>query len=101
MVCFHSSCTEFFADRRGIAVPGLVGAHLIVGSCRSCQTRGHEEGDHETRASMLITSGADVKVVQARLQHASAETKLDTCSHLWPDSDDSTRAAIDAAMTAR
>lgn len=52
-------------------------------------------------ASMLIASGADVKVVQARLRHASGKTTLDTYSHLWPDSDDSTRAAIDAAMTAR
>ena len=52
-------------------------------------------------ASMLIASGADVKVVQARLRHASAKTTLDTYSHLWPDSDDSTRAAIDQAMAAR
>ena len=52
-------------------------------------------------ASMLIKSGGDVKVVQARLRHASAKTTLDTYSHLWPDSDDSTRAAIDSAMAAR
>ncbi len=52
-------------------------------------------------ASMLIASGADVKVVQARLRHASAKTTLDTYSHLWPDSDESTRAAIDAVMAAR
>ncbi len=52
-------------------------------------------------ASMLIGSGADVKVVQSRLRHASAKTTLDTYGHLWPDSDDSTRAAIDAAMKAR
>ena len=52
-------------------------------------------------ASLLIKSGADVKVVQARLRHASAKTTLDTYSHLWPDSDDSARAAIDSAMTAR
>ncbi|WP_300399900.1 site-specific integrase [Nocardioides sp.] len=52
-------------------------------------------------ASFLIASGADVKVVQARLRHASAKTTLDTYGHLWPDSDDSTRAAIDSAMTAR
>jgi integrase len=52
-------------------------------------------------ASLLIASGADVKVVQARLRHASAKTTLDTYGHLWPDSDDSTRAAIDAVMTAR
>ncbi len=52
-------------------------------------------------ASLLIASGSDVKVVQTRLRHASAKTTLDTYGHLWPDSDDSTRAAIDAAMTAR
>jgi integrase len=52
-------------------------------------------------ASLLIASGSDVKVVQARLRHASAKTTLDTYGHLWPDSDDSTRAAIDDAMTAR
>ena len=52
-------------------------------------------------ASMLIASGADVKVVQARLRHASAMTTLDTYGHLWPDSDDTTRAAIEAVMAAR
>lgn len=52
-------------------------------------------------ASMLIASGADVKVVQARLRHASATTTLDTYTHLWPDSDESTRSAIDAVMQAR
>ena len=52
-------------------------------------------------ASMLIASGADVKVVQARLRHASAKTTLDTYAHLWPDADESTRAAIDVVMAAR
>ena len=52
-------------------------------------------------ASLLIASGADVKVVQARLRHASAKTPLDTYGHLWPDSDDSTKAAIDSVITAR
>ncbi len=52
-------------------------------------------------ASLLIASGADVKVVQARLRHASAKTTLDTYSHLWPDSDQSTRVAIEAVMKAR
>jgi integrase len=44
-------------------------------------------------ASMLIADGADVKKVQAALRHASAKTTLDTYSHLWPDSDESIRAA--------
>jgi hypothetical protein len=33
--------------------------------------------------------------------HASAKATLDTYGHLWPDTDDSTRAAIAAAMAAR
>ena len=49
-------------------------------------------------ASLLIVSGMDVKIVQARMRHASAKTTLDTYGHLWPDSDDSTRAAVDAAL---
>lgn len=52
-------------------------------------------------ASLLIASGSDVKVVQARLRHASAKTTLDTYGHLWPDSDESTRAAVGAVLTAR
>lgn len=49
-------------------------------------------------ASLLIASGADVKVVQHRLRHSSAKTTLDTYGHLWPDSDESTRAAVETAM---
>jgi integrase len=52
-------------------------------------------------ASLLIASGADVKTVQARLRHASAKTTLDTYAHMWPDRDESTRAAIDAVLSAR
>ena len=35
-------------------------------------------------ASLLIASGANIKVVQARLRHASAMTTLDTYGHLFP-----------------
>jgi integrase len=52
-------------------------------------------------ASLLISKGLDVKVVQARLRHASAKTTLDTYGHLWPDSDETTRAAISGVMTTR
>jgi len=52
-------------------------------------------------ASLLIASGADVKVVQARLRHASAKTTLDTYGHLWPDADESARAAVGAVLAAR
>jgi integrase len=52
-------------------------------------------------ASLLIASAPDVKTVQARLRHASAKTTLDTYGHIWPDRDESTRAAADAVITAR
>lgn len=52
-------------------------------------------------ASLLIGSGADVKVVQRRLRHASATTTLNTYSHMWPDADESARAAVGAVLAAR
>ena len=49
-------------------------------------------------ASLLIHAGESVKTVQARLGDASAIKTLDTYGHLWPDSEDRTRSAIDAAF---
>ena len=49
-------------------------------------------------ASLLIHAGESVKVVQARLGHASAMETLDTYGHLWPDSEDRTREAIETAF---
>jgi integrase len=49
-------------------------------------------------ASLLIRHGESVKVVQARLGHASASETLDTYSHLWPDSEDRTRQAVDSVL---
>lgn len=60
-------------------------------------------GFHELRhyyASLLIRHGESVKTVQARLGHASATETLDTYSHLWPDSDDRTREAVEAVLGA-
>ena len=51
-------------------------------------------------ASLLLRHGELIKTVQARLGHASAAETLDTYSHLWPDSDDRTRTAIDEAFSA-
>ena len=75
-----------FSDvwRPAVAEAGAVGLHF-----------------HDLRhfyASLLIRHGESVKVVQARLGHASAAETLDTYSHLWPDSEDRTRAAIDAVL---
>src|SRR4051794_17458135 len=49
-------------------------------------------------ASLLIAHGESVEVVQARLGHKSALETLDTYGHLWPDSEDSTRSAVDLVL---
>lgn len=57
-------------------------------------------GFHDLRhhyASVLIDASESVKVVQERLGHASATVTLNTYSHLFPSSEDRTRAAVDAA----
>ena len=65
--------------------------------------RGPAKGHGFPRATallrnLLIRHGESVKTVQARLGHASAVETLDTYSHLWPDSDDRTREAIDSVL---
>jgi integrase len=49
-------------------------------------------------ASALIAHGESVKVVQKRLGHSSAAVTLDIYAHLWPDSDDRTREAVEFAL---
>lgn len=49
-------------------------------------------------ASMMIERGSSVKAVQKQLGHQSATTTLDTYAHLWPDAEDTTRAALDAGL---
>jgi len=49
-------------------------------------------------ASLLIQSGCSVKAIQKRLGHQSAVETLDTYGHLWPDSDDETRNAVDSVL---
>lgn len=52
-------------------------------------------------ASLLISQGLDVKNVQTRMRHANATTTLNTYAHLWPDADESARAAVASAWAAR
>jgi integrase len=52
-------------------------------------------------ASLLIAAGLDVKIVRTRLRHASAVTTLNTYGHMFPDKDESARAAVAAALAAR
>lgn len=52
-------------------------------------------------ASLLIAAGLDIKVVQARMRHASPVITLRTYAHLWPDTDDTSRAAVASVLSAR
>lgn len=59
------------------------------------------DGFHQLRhvyASLLIRAGESVKTVQSRLGHTSAQMTLDVYSHLWPEDEDRTRAAIDGVL---
>jgi len=50
-----------------------------------------------TAASLAIAAGADVKVVQQMLGHASAAMTLDQYGHLFTDRLDEVADALDAA----
>lgn len=68
-------------------------------ACAAAGVRGHTF--HSLRhfyASLLIRHGESVRTVQDRLGHASATETLETYAHLWPDSDDRTRAAVDGVL---
>jgi hypothetical protein len=52
-------------------------------------------------ASVLFASGADVKKVQARLRNPGAERADGSYGHLWPDTDEFTRASLEAVFMAR
>ena len=48
-----------------------------------------------TAASLMIASGAGVKIVQQQLGHASATLTLDRYAHLFPDELDALSSALD------
>jgi integrase len=74
---------QFGAAAEAIGVPGL-----------------HPHQLRHTAASLAIASGADVKVVQQMLGHASATMTLDTYGHLFDDRLDEVGEAMDAARAA-
>jgi len=54
----------------------------------------------KTYSDLISEIKESVKTVQRRLGHATAAETLDTYAHLWPDSDDRTREAVDAILGA-
>lgn len=51
-------------------------------------------------ASVLIAANLNPKVIQARLGHATIAETMDTYGHLFPDSEDLGRGAVDDAFAA-
>jgi integrase len=49
-------------------------------------------------ASLLIRQGLNVKDIQERLGHSTPTETLETYSHLWPDSNERTRKALEDAI---
>jgi len=90
-----------FTDDRGDPIArnrfGDIWRAAVKASKQPIGTRHHDL--RHFYASLLIAHGESVKVVQARLGHASAVETLNVYSHLWPDSEDSTRKAIDGVLS--
>jgi integrase len=84
--------------------PAITRSAVRTPSSRTAVGIAKVDGFHHLRhfyASLLIHHGESVKVVQDRLGHSSATMTLDTYGHLWPDSEDSTRAAVDTVLGTR
>jgi integrase len=90
-----------FTDRRGEPLRRTSFSATVWSPARKAAGLPATVRFHDLRhyyASLLIRHGESVKTVQVRLGHASASETLDTYSHLWPDSDDRTREAVDHVL---
>ncbi|WP_433721094.1 tyrosine-type recombinase/integrase [Microbacterium laevaniformans] len=93
-------------------IPGVFGRGVTAWQLNRvwADTRGSVKGlpqgfrIHDLRhyfASLLIAAGLDIKVVQTRMRHASPVVTLRTYGHLWPDTDDTSRAAVATVLALR
>jgi integrase len=90
-----------FTDAGGQPIRRPHVGHVWRKATREADVAGHTFHDlRHFAASALIAAGCSVKVVQRFLGHTSAKTTLDVYGHLWPDEEDRTRAALDAALAA-
>lgn len=55
-------------------------------------------GLRHTYASLLIHAGESPRAIQGWLGHKSITETFDTYGHMWPSSEETTRAAIGAAF---
>jgi integrase len=90
-----------FVDAKGDPIRRNALGHLWRRAADKAGVSGFTPHDlRHYAASVMIEQGASVKAVQRHLGHASATTTLDTYAHLWPDSEDVTRRALDAGLAA-
>ncbi|MEV6163343.1 tyrosine-type recombinase/integrase [Streptomyces sp. NPDC052052] len=92
-MAFPSSDSRFALKRLGSWRPACAKAGIAKGV-----------GPHALRhhyASLLIKHGEPVRVVSERLGHTNAAMTLNIYTHLWPDSEERTRAAVDKAYADR
>jgi integrase len=88
-----------FTDEAGLPIRRPHAGHIWRKGANAAKVEGRSFHDLRHHcASVLIGAGSNVKVVQHHLGHASAKVTLDTYSHLWPDDEDRTRAALEAAL---
>ncbi|MGI9051047.1 MAG: tyrosine-type recombinase/integrase [Ilumatobacteraceae bacterium] len=88
-----------FTNSRGRLIRRADLSYLWRAGARRAGVEGFTPHDlRHYAASVLIEQGASVKAVQRHLGHASATTTLDVYSHLWPDSEEVTRRALDAGL---
>jgi integrase len=98
---------ELPADRNALVFPGREGGFLPLGEYRwafdnACSDVGIEgltpHGLRHTTASLAISAGANVKVVQRLLGHATAAMTLDRYGHLLNDDLSSVADALGRAI---
>ncbi len=87
-----------FTRADGKPIRRSVASRIVSEAAKKNNVPGTFHDLRHTYASLLIGAGESVKVVQARLGHASASETLDTYSHMWPADDQRTRDIIDRAL---
>ncbi|MFW8622477.1 tyrosine-type recombinase/integrase [Corynebacterium glutamicum] len=76
--------------------------HGLLPAIKAHDLRPHTFHDYRHfYASALIGAGVPVNAVQSAMGHASASITLDTYSHLWKDSDELVRGALDSLTSLR
>ena len=89
----------FTTERGGPAAPSTVNYAWLAARTRATAKPYRIHDLRHFYASGLIAAGCDVSTVQHALGHGSPSVTLNTYTHLWPRSEDRTRAAAQGLVT--